>query len=74
MFAIGYCNYFFTRVQMAPMKTGIDKAVEIAGSESALARLVGTSPTLVRYWIAKGVVSAGWVLAVYDHTRCPFTS
>ena len=41
------------------METGIDKAIRIAGSQTALANLLGLTPQAVQKWKSAGVVSEG---------------
>lgn len=36
------------------METGIKKAVELAGSQTALAELLGVTPQAVQKWVAQG--------------------
>lgn len=38
------------------METGIEKAVRLAGSQTALGELVGLSPQAVQKWVAQGFV------------------
>lgn len=38
------------------METGIDKAVRIAGSQTALSNLANVSPQAVQKWIGRGYV------------------
>lgn len=40
------------------METGIAKAVRIAGSQSALGRLLGLTPQAIQKWVADGLVPA----------------
>lgn len=39
------------------METGIEKAIRLAGNQSALGRLVGLSPQAIQKWVAQGFVS-----------------
>ena len=41
----------------SPPQTGIEKAIEKAGTQSKLAALIGTDQQMVSYWKKKGVVS-----------------
>lgn len=36
------------------METGIEKAVRIAGSQTALAQLLGLTPQAVQKWVGRG--------------------
>lgn len=38
------------------METGIQKAVRLAGSQTALARLSGVTPQAVQKWVTQGYV------------------
>lgn len=38
------------------METGIEKAVRLAGSQTALATLAGVTPQAVQKWVAQGFV------------------
>jgi DNA-binding transcriptional regulator YdaS (Cro superfamily) len=40
------------------METGIDKAVRLAGSQTALGNLIGVKPQAVQKWAKAGVVPA----------------
>ena len=44
------------------MESSIEKAVRIAGSQSALARAVGVSPQAVQQWVDSDHVPIGRVL------------
>jgi len=46
------------------METPIEKAVRLAGNQSALARAVGVSPQAVQQWVESGRVSHTKVIAV----------
>lgn len=52
------------------MQSAIEKAIQIVGGESALARAVGTSQSNVWYWAkrAKRGVPGEYVLAIEDAT------
>lgn len=38
------------------METGIEKAIRIAGSQTALGNLVGVTPQAIQKWAAQGAV------------------
>ena len=38
------------------MKTGIDKAIQLAGSQTALGTLLGLTPQAVQKWASQGTV------------------
>lgn len=40
-----------------PNKTGIERAIEFAGTQSKLAKLIGKKQQMVSYWKQKGVVT-----------------
>jgi DNA-binding transcriptional regulator YdaS (Cro superfamily) len=40
------------------MKTGIERAVQLAGSQSALGRLLKVTPQAVQKWVAQGFAPA----------------
>ena len=48
--------------------TGIEQAIFAAGSQSALARAVGTSQQNVYHWLISGFVPTRWVQAVEQAT------
>lgn len=48
--------------------TAIKKAVEIVGSQSALAEILGVRPQAVQQWVAAGSVSHKRVIAVEKAT------
>ena len=52
------------------MKTPLDDAITIAGSEQALGRLIGASQQRINYWrrVRKGVVPAEFVLRIEEAT------
>lgn len=41
------------------METGIEKAVRLAGSQTALAKLAGVSPQAVQKWVDQGYAPGG---------------
>jgi DNA-binding transcriptional regulator YdaS (Cro superfamily) len=52
-------------------RAGIDDAVDIAGSQSELARLVGVSRQAVQEWVTKGWVPNDRVERVEELTQVP---
>jgi DNA-binding transcriptional regulator YdaS (Cro superfamily) len=50
------------------MQTPIQKAIKIAGSQSALARKIGVPPQYVQYWAKKNRVPAERVIAIEKAT------
>jgi DNA-binding transcriptional regulator YdaS (Cro superfamily) len=40
------------------MEIGINKAVRVAGSQTALGKLIGVSPQAVQKWVGQGVAPA----------------
>jgi len=46
------------------MNTGLDKAIEVCGGVTALARKIGTAQPVVSNWLTRRRVPAGRVLAV----------
>lgn len=43
--------------EIIQMKESLDKAISIAGGQSALARMVGVKPQAVQQWVKQGYVS-----------------
>ena len=41
------------------METGIEKAVRLIGSQTALAKALGVKPQAVQKWVAQGYVPSG---------------
>lgn len=50
------------------MKTPIQQAVEIAGGQTQLARLLGVSQPRVFNWLKKNKVTPQFVIAIEQHT------
>jgi DNA-binding transcriptional regulator YdaS (Cro superfamily) len=50
----------------ANQQTGIDEAIQIAGSQTALAQLLGLTPQAVQKWVAQGFVPAERCRSVED--------
>lgn len=55
-------------------KTPIERACEIAGGQSALARKVGVTPQAVQKWVAKNEVPAKRALAIQKATDGKITT
>lgn len=36
------------------MKTGLDKAIDLAGGQTAIANIVGLTPQAIQKWVANG--------------------
>lgn len=49
--------------------TALEKAIDILGSQSALARAIGTLPQNVSYWVKNGWVPAEAVLPIEKATK-----
>ena len=54
--------------QAPPAQLGLLQAIARAGSQSELARAVGTSRQVVSGWVARGRVPAAWVTRVAEAT------
>lgn len=44
-------------LELRKMKESLDKAINIAGSQSALARMINVKPQAVNQWVKQGFVS-----------------
>ncbi len=53
------------------MESSVEKAVRVAGGQSALARAVGVTPQAVQQWVSAGVVSYKKVIDVERATGIP---
>lgn len=49
------------------MENGISKAVRLAGSQTALATVLGLKPQAVQKWVEKGLVPGDHCLAIEEH-------
>jgi DNA-binding transcriptional regulator YdaS (Cro superfamily) len=55
------------------METGIAKAVRIAGSQTALGKLLGLTPQAIQKWTVQGVVPGDRCLEVEAKLGCQVT-
>lgn len=46
------------------MSNSVEKAVEIVGSQSALAAMIGVRPQAVQQWVATGIAPVRRVIAI----------
>jgi DNA-binding transcriptional regulator YdaS (Cro superfamily) len=53
------------------LSTGIEQAIESAGSQRKLAELLGVSQQVISGWLAQGYVPAGRVVETEQHTGVP---
>lgn len=54
-------------------QTGIERAIEFAGTQSKLAEMIGATQQMVSYWKRKGIVTDSAMCAVIEHktgVRC----
>lgn len=55
------------------METGVDKAVRLAGNQTALARRLGLTPQAVQKWVDQGYVPSERCREVEDIFACAVT-
>lgn len=57
--------------ELSPVKTPLDRAIELAGGQSRLAEKIGRSQQLISYWqkTRKGIVPAECVKDIEDAVK-----